>query len=123
MRPTSTSQNCITPHQQEMDNLVQKRSRFSSKNYNSPICLLKGPVDRILISKNHSLSTKTTLIEITGGNAGMTKGGTGDVLAGLLAALYCQSDALTSTIIASYINKKAADTLYESVALILMPAI
>jgi len=45
----------------------------------------------------------------------MTKGGTGDVLAGLLAALYCQNDALTSTIIASYINKKAGDSLYKSV--------
>ncbi|MBP6933471.1 NAD(P)H-hydrate dehydratase [Candidatus Woesebacteria bacterium] len=115
--PHLLSQNCIiTPHQQEMDILVQKNQGFAPNNYQAlPICLLKGPVDRILISKNHSLSTKTTLIEITGGNAGMTKGGTGDVLAGLLAALYCQNDALTSTIIASYINKKAGDSLYKSV--------
>jgi NAD(P)H-hydrate epimerase len=56
-----------------------------------------------------------TSIYIKGGNAGMTKGGTGDVLAGLLAALYCKNSALTSTIVASYINKKTGDFLFEKV--------
>lgn len=121
--PNLLSHNCIiTPHRQEMGILVQKNQDFAPNNYQAqPICLLKGPIDRILISKNHSLSTKTTIIEIKsgieikGGNAGMTKGGTGDVLAGLLAALYCKNDALTSSIIASYINKKTGDSLYKSV--------
>lgn len=42
----------------------------------------------------------------------MTKGGTGDVLAGLVAALFCKNDALTSTVAASYINKKAGEDLF-----------
>jgi len=42
----------------------------------------------------------------------MTKGGTGDVLAGLLAALYCKTSALNSCLIASHINKKAGEELY-----------
>ena len=43
----------------------------------------------------------------------MTKGGTGDVLAGLLAAVYCKNEAKESCLIASYINKKAGEELYK----------
>lgn len=49
------------------------------------------------------------------GNPGMTKGGTGDVLAGLTAALYCKNGAWTAATMASYINKKAGESLYKRV--------
>jgi NAD(P)H-hydrate epimerase len=45
----------------------------------------------------------------------MTKGGTGDVLAGLIAALACKNDSFLATIAGSYINKKAGDSLYQKV--------
>ena len=45
----------------------------------------------------------------------MTKGGTGDVLAGLIAALACKNDPWLATIAGSYINKKAGDELYKTV--------
>ncbi len=54
-------------------------------------------------------------VAIPGGNAGMTKGGTGDVLAGLVAALYCTHDTMTSAVVASYVNKKAGEALSEQV--------
>ena len=47
----------------------------------------------------------------TNGNAGMTKGGTGDVLAGLLAALLTKNNPLTATAAAVYVNGKAGDKL------------
>lgn len=47
------------------------------------------------------------------GNAGMTKGGTGDVLAGLIAALACKNDLFLSGVAGAYLNGLAGDRLYE----------
>jgi hydroxyethylthiazole kinase-like uncharacterized protein yjeF len=71
--------------------------------------LLKGEVDYVCL--------KDKCIEINGGNAGMTKGGTGDVLAGLVSAFYAKNDAFLSTACASYINKKAGESLGGRVGL------
>ena len=65
--------------------------------------LAKGPVDVITQGK--------TNIEITGGSAGMTKGGTGDVLSGLVAGLYAKSPALASCVVGSEVNKRAGEAL------------
>lgn len=75
--------------------------KFLNKNN---IILLKGKIDAI-ISKNE-------IFYVSGGNAGMTKGGTGDVLAGLCAGFLAQSkDLMQSAINASYFNKKIGDIL------------
>lgn len=102
------SNHIITPHHQEMDLIKSKNSKFDAARYQGDCyCLLKGPVDRIFSPQN------STAQQVAGGNAGMTKGGTGDVLAGLLAALYCQNNALNSCLVASYINKKAGEALFK----------
>jgi NAD(P)H-hydrate epimerase len=54
-------------------------------------------------------------VRITGGNAGLTKGGTGDVLAGLTVALLAKNDPFLAVCSASYIVKIAADELYKKV--------
>lgn len=77
-----------------------------AKKYNCTI-LLKGQTD-IVCSKDEC-------VEISGGNSGMTKGGTGDVLAGLVAGLYCKNDAFLSACAGSYINKKAGEELFKRV--------
>ena len=68
--------------------------------------ILKGPTDIV--------ASPTESTTITGGNAGMTKGGTGDVLAGLAAALYAKNDAWLASTAASYFNKKAAEKLFQT---------
>jgi len=47
----------------------------------------------------------------------MTKGGTGDVLAGLVAALYCKNEAFLSAQAASYVNKRAGERLAKRVGI------
>ena len=69
--------------------------------------VLKGPVD--LVCSPKKLTYNTT------GNEGMIKGGTGDTLAGLIAALYCTNEAFLSAQAGVYINGLAGDDLYKKV--------
>jgi NAD(P)H-hydrate epimerase len=85
---------------------IEKQVELFSREYKC-IVLLKGQED-VVCSANKC-------IKVAGGNAGMTKGGTGDVLAGLVGALACNNDLWLSATAASYINKKAGDSLFEKV--------
>lgn len=84
--------------------LIKKTAqKFLGKNN---IILLKGKIDSII--------SKDKILLVKGGNAGMTKGGTGDVLAGLCAGFLAQSkNLLQSAINASYFNKKIGDILLK----------
>ncbi len=84
--------------------LIKKiNQKFLDKNN---IILLKGKIDAV-ISNNAIYYNKT-------GNAGMTKGGTGDVLAGLCAGFLAQSkDLLQSAVNAAYFNGVIGDILLK----------
>lgn len=69
--------------------------------------VLKGPTDAICRGSQCVLNNT--------GNEGMTKGGTGDVLAGLIAALYTKNDAWTAAAAGAYVNGVAGDRLKERV--------
>ncbi len=84
----------------------QKQVEVFAKKFNC-IVLLKGQEDLICSSEQ--------CVSISGGNAGMTKGGTGDVLAGLVAALACNNELFLAAAAASYFNKKAGEALFEKV--------
>ena len=67
---------------------------------------MKGKIDAII--------SKDKVFFVKGGNPGMTRGGTGDVLAGLCAGFLAQSNnVLQSSINASYFNKKIGDVLLK----------
>ena len=108
-----TAGQIITPHHKELEIVLDKisssdRAVALTKLLETKITLLaKGPTDEV--------TQDSIVVKIPGGNAGMTKGGTGDVLAGLVAALYCQHDALTAAIVGSYLNKYSAETLWKTV--------
>ena len=101
----------ITPHHKEfetlfgilptIENAIDMAKKFEV------IILLKGEIDYITDGRR--------AVEVKGGNAGMTKGGTGDVLAGLAASLFCKNDAFLSACSASYINKKSGEALFDKV--------
>ncbi len=50
--------------------------------------------------------------EVGGGNAGLTKGGTGDVLAGLIAGLAAKNSPLLAAAAGTYVLKKTAEKLF-----------
>lgn len=113
----------ITPHRKEFNTLFGDVILSETKNLKDPsatpqddivfkmakkfgiIILLKGEEDIVC--------SPTECVRIVGGNAGMTKGGTGDVLAGLVAALACKNDLFLAAKAGSYINKKAGEELFK----------
>lgn len=124
MEPSLTPQHAIlTPHRREFEQLklsvkrkalsvkfetleLKEQVKLFAQEFNC-IVLVKGEVDIV--------SDGSRIMEIAGGNAGMTKGGTGDVLAGLIAGLSCMNDPWVATVAGSYINKAAGDSLFKKV--------
>ncbi|HLC95858.1 MAG TPA: NAD(P)H-hydrate dehydratase [Candidatus Nanoarchaeia archaeon] len=99
----------LTPHHKEFEILL-KNSDLHTNNFRkylkNNIILLKGPIDEIITSRK-SYYNKT-------GNAGMTKAGTGDVLAGLCVGFLGQGLSLEqSAINAAYFNGLAGDILLK----------
>lgn len=92
----------LTPHHGE-----RELSQTAGALAKGATLLIKGQTDTI--------QHRDVQLQIMGGNAGMTKGGTGDVLAGLVAALYTQHEALTAAVVASFVNKRAGDLLFQEV--------
>lgn len=122
-----TTMPILTPHHKEFEKLFGSVILSDSEESKDPsvmpqddkvshmakkfncVILLKGEKD-IICSPNECLT-------IPGGNSGMTKGGTGDVLAGLVTSLYAKNDAFISACSASFINKKAGESLAEKVGI------
>lgn len=98
----------LTPHEGEFQQLFglkgTKENVIRMANKWGCVILKKDPKGDII---SDGKKTRT----VTGGNQGMTKGGTGDVLSGLVAALYCKSSAFKSAVAAAYFNRKAGDSL------------
>jgi NAD(P)H-hydrate epimerase len=100
----------LTPHENEFKLLFGKPGTMANvaamaRKYE--VTILKKDPNGDIISNG-----RTTLINRVH-NAGMTKGGTGDVLAGLCAALFCKNDALASAYVAAYVNGYAGNILLK----------
>ncbi|MAG22154.1 MAG: NAD(P)H-hydrate dehydratase [Candidatus Diapherotrites archaeon] len=100
--------NCVvTPHAREFkalfdmpaskENVVKAAKKFGC------IVTLKGQID--YISDGEKIYSNST------GNEGLTKGGTGDTLAGLIVGFASQNPLLESTLAAFYLNGFAGDRL------------
>ena len=106
----------VTPHAGEFSHLLGKEElpedqkarekvvkKFSEEN--GVVTLLKGKLD--IISDG-----KQTILNRTG-NAGMTVGGTGDVLTGITGTLFAKNSAFLAACCAAYINGSAGDLAFE----------
>lgn len=55
-----------------------------------------------------------SIVSVTGGNEGLVKGGTGDLLSALVAAFFVKNNASLAAASASFVLKSAADNLYRT---------
>jgi len=107
------NKNCIvTPHKQEFKQLFgifgsEQTVKKMAKKYKC-IIVLKGATD-FIASENEFKINKT-------GNASMTKGGTGDVLAGLIAGLAATNELFLAATAGAFINGLAGDRLDKRVS-------
>jgi len=99
----------LTPHKGEFHALL-RNTRIQQgkllKHLGSNVIIIKGRIDHI-ISKKGVFLNKT-------GNAGMTKAGTGDVLAGLCAGFFAQNkNLLEAAKLAAFYNGYVGDILLK----------
>lgn len=96
----------LTPHAGEFSRLGYSGSRIQSA------VLAAGELECILLLKGHEtvITDGATVYINTTGNPGMATGGSGDVLAGMIAALVGQGiDPLQATAAAAWLHGKAGD--------------
>lgn len=94
----------LTPNDREFELLFGKIETGEAAEKYSCVIVRKGPVAHVTDGE--------TVYEVEGGNAGLTKGGTGDVLAGTIVGLAAKNPALLAAAAGAYILKKAADELF-----------
>lgn len=134
VEPDLLTEHCLlTPHKHELVQLAKKsghqavlellftldfseeQAQLSAQKLAQELSTSFGGATVLLTGTTDMVSTSSETEFIVGGNPGMTKGGSGDVLAGLVAALYTQHSALASAVVGSTINKLAGDELYQTV--------
>lgn len=110
----------ITPHPAEFSRLSGKSveeiqsdrlncARCFSKEYGC-ITVLKG-ASTVISAPDGRIAVNTT------GNPGLAKGGSGDVLSGIVSSLICQGiDSFEAAVCAVYLHGKAADILKENIS-------
>ena len=103
--------NILTPHHGEFERVFKLKPTAANlktiaKKYHCHI-VLKGQEDLLADSEGNIISSKM-------GNAGMAKGGSGDVLAGLTAAFLCKNSAELSAQAAVFATGSAGDELFKT---------
>lgn len=94
----------LTPNKKEYQMVFGDMDIKKAAQKHKCIIVYKGPVAIATDGK--------TTYEVMGGNAGLTKGGTGDVLAGVIAGLLTKNPPLLAAAAGTYLLKKTAEKLF-----------
>jgi NAD(P)H-hydrate epimerase len=124
-RPTFLTRVIATPHGGEFKRMGGKyqyetplehinNARAIAEKYHTNV-LLKGPTSLFASYQGKS-------VVLPSGNAGLATAGTGDVLAGILTALYCLANAETAVGVGVYIHSAAADLAKNKTGILGMTA-
>ncbi len=110
VRLQDVSGGVFLPHAKEFEALLENSSiapKDVQKCLGTNVLVKKGHPRTEIISMDRAVASSV-------GNAGMTHGGTGDVLAGIVAGLMAQgNDAFRAACAAVFVNGTAADVLYK----------
>jgi NAD(P)H-hydrate epimerase len=107
----------VTPHQIEFKQLFA--IDLADQSLSAKIKIVKETAQKyhcviLLKAISDIVSDGQTVYLIEGGNQGLSKGGTGDVLASLSASFFIKNPPLIATAAASLLIKKTADELFNS---------
>lgn len=97
----------LTPNKKEYGMIFGNLDPAVAAKKHNCIIVVKGPATFVY--------SPESCLEVKGGNPGLTKGGSGDVEAGLTVALLAKNEPLLAAAASSYIIKTAADLLYKEV--------
>ena len=98
----------LTPHLGELERMgVSPQQLRAASKKSGAVIHLKGRMD-------HIAAAGKSIIEVKGGNAGLTVGGTGDALAGLICGLIAQGmKPAEACVTASRVIKRAGTVLFQ----------
>ncbi|MFP4038659.1 MAG: NAD(P)H-hydrate dehydratase, partial [Candidatus Nanohaloarchaea archaeon] len=103
LRPSDVEDAVLTPHRGEFQEVEDELDTFLK---NGNVVLRKGPTDKIYLEEG--------VEEVEAGHPGMTVGGTGDVLTGVLAGLIAQGmDKEEAAVKAAKVSGKAGEKAAE----------
>ena len=107
----------LTPHQGEFSDLFGVD--MQSKSFDERVVITEEKAKQyrcvlVLKGENDIITNGEETYVVSGGNAGLTKGGTGDVLAGLIVGLYSKQNPIVSAVLASILIKKTADSFMRT---------
>ena len=94
----------LTPNKYEYEILFGGTKIEEAAKKHKCVIISKGPVAIVTDGE--------TTYEVRGGNAGLTKGGTGDVLAGIIVGLAAKNPPLLAAAVGAYVVKKTAEKLF-----------
>ena len=108
----SNSELILTPHPGEMARLLKKDTEFINENRQSVASSFakKHGVTLLLKGQNTVIADKGGGVRINStGNSGLAKGGSGDLLSGMIGALAANTNAFDAASLGAYLHGLAAD--------------
>lgn len=106
----------LTPHQKEFQTLFGNDLLSLSREEKIQIVTKTAKQYRVILLVKCGydiVSDGEQTVVIDGGNAGLTKGGSGDILASLAACFFTKHEGVQSAVLSSYLLKKTADELFK----------
>ena len=106
----------ISPNRKEFVMLFGEEMEEDYGMRAEQIFRLANKYDLVILTKDEIsiVSDGKRTVKIFGGNEGLIKGATGDLIAGILVGFMAKDDPLFSACAASYLTKKAAEKLAET---------